>query len=112
MTAVRRPLESECTNTVIAAALTLGYHVHHCRPALAAGGWRTPIQGRPGFPDLIIVGHGKVIVAELKRKPNRIEPAQQAWLDAFAAAGITPHVVWVPEGQQSFIDLLTTEARS
>jgi hypothetical protein len=47
-----------------------------------------------------------VRVVELKRKPNKVEPAQQAWHDALAAAGINTEVVWVPEGQATFIESL------
>lgn len=110
-----RPREAECQATIVAAALTLGYLVHAERPARSERGWRTPVQGSPGFPDLVIAGHGRVIVAELKRPGNRVEPAQQAWLDALSFAGVDARVVWVPDGQQSFIDELAgiaAEARA
>lgn len=51
----------------------------------------------PGFPDLVL-GKGGVIrwVAELKLVGKRPTKDQQAWLDAFAAAGI-PADVWTPD---------------
>lgn len=99
-----RATEAECVNTIIAGAKMLGYIVHHCRPALAANGrWHTPIQGTAGFPDLVIAGHGHVLVVEAKRRPRKVDPAQQKWLDELGRAGVTTGVVWCPEGVDAFL---------
>lgn len=99
-----RPSEADCQATIIAAAQTLGYLVHAERPARHNNAWATPIAGDAGFPDLAILGHGHLAFVELKRKPNKIEPAQRRWLDAL---GADPHVfvmvIWVPEQLDSFI---------
>lgn len=98
-----RATEAQCEDAIIGAARLLGYRVHAERPARQARGWATAIKGDAGWPDLVLVGHGHLIVVELKRKPNRVEPAQQAWHDALARAGVDCRVVWVPEGMDAFL---------
>ena len=110
MTALARPTETECERTIIAAAHMLGYLVHGSRPATSQKGWRTPLKGDPGFPDLVITGHNRCFIIELKRKPNRLEPAQLAWIDALHDAGVDVATWWVPEQQQQLIDMLTEYA--
>jgi len=105
-----RPTEAECQRTIIEAAMTLGYRVHHSRPAQSGKGWRTPIAGHAGFPDLVIVGHRHAFFIELKRKPNKLDDAQQGWLDALQEAGLAAGVWWVPEEQQTLIDSLQRAA--
>lgn len=97
------PTEAECQKTIIEAARTLGYLVHHTRPAQTGRGWRTPIQGDRGFPDLVIAGHGRLFVVELKRKPNRVGVEQMEWIAELERAGIYSSVVWVPDGMHAFI---------
>ena len=41
----------------------------------------------PGFPDLLLIRRGVLIVAELKSPAGKTTPAQDAWLDDFRAAG-------------------------
>ena len=103
-----RASELECEHTIIAACRVLGYRVHGERAAFSPGRRRfsTPIKGDAGWPDLIICGHGHVLAVELKRHPNRIEPEQAQWLHELRRAGVSAEVVWVPEGLQSFLNLL------
>lgn len=105
-----RATEAECQQTIVEAAKLLGWRVHATRTAQTAKGWRTPVQGHRGFPDLVLACHGRLLFVELKRKPNRVEPEQQAWLDTLSHAGADVHVVWVPEGMQAFIDALAVKA--
>jgi hypothetical protein len=37
-----------------------------------------------GFPDLVLVRAGQLVVAELKTETGRVHPEQQTWLDALA----------------------------
>jgi hypothetical protein len=37
-------------------------------------------RSEPGFPDLVICGHGRVIFAEVKRKGGYYTDAQRRWL--------------------------------
>jgi hypothetical protein len=103
--------ELDCERTIIAAAKILGYRVHGERTAWSRGKFSTPIKGDPGWPDLLIAGHGHLFAVELKRHPNKVTDEQEAWLDELQRAGIWSGVVWVPEGQQAFIDFLATQAQ-
>lgn len=101
-----RPSERECQATIIEAAQRLGYLVHAERPARASKGWSTPIEGDAGWPDLVIAGHGRLFVRELKRRPNQVTDMQWAWLDRLAAADIDANVLYVPDAQETFIGWL------
>lgn len=100
-----RPSELQCERTIIEAARIAGWRIHGERTAIRQSGrYSTPIKGHPGFPDLILVRDGELLAVELKRKPNRVEAGQQAWLDALGEVpGVTAIVVWVPEQQDAFI---------
>lgn len=100
-----RPSELQCERTIIEAARIAGWRIHGERTAIRQSGrYSTPIKGDAGFPDLILVRDGELLAVELKRKPNRVETGQQAWLDALGhVAGVTAIVVWVPEQQDAFI---------
>lgn len=94
---IRQTTEADFLRQVIDVAHVFGYRVAHFRPAWSARGYRTPVQGDGvGFPDLVLVGRGTVVVAELKREaaPDPAGP-QAEWLDAFRAAGIRAYV-WRP----------------
>lgn len=102
------PLEDDCEDTIIAAATRGGWLVHAERKSRSNKGWRTAIKGHAGFPDLILISpdHRTIIVAELKRKPNKVEPRQWTWLDAFSdfawwwghdATGLISCVWWTSE---------------
>ncbi len=83
--------------------------VHAERPAtMQSGRWATPIQGDAGWPDLVLLHplHRVLWFVELKREPNKVEPAQQRWLDelsrsTFGQCGV--RVLWVPEELDEFI---------
>lgn len=105
-----RPTEAACQATIIEAARLHGWLVHAERPARTATGWRTAIQGDPGFPDLVLARDGVVLVVELKRRPNKPTDAQWGWLTAFQRAGIAAHLVYVPEDMDAFIDELARRA--
>ena len=100
-------LESEYTSTIIEAAQRLGYLACHFRPARTARGWRTSLEGTPGFPDLVVVGYGRIWFIELKRQPNKPSGEQLLWLERLAEAGMNAFVAYVPEHLQSIIDDLT-----
>lgn len=101
MTAVkpRRATELQCQSTIVAAAIRGGWRVHAERTSLTASGrYATAIQGHRGFPDLVLAHPTRgVVIVELKRKPNKVEDEQQAWLDALLDDGLCVMVWWVPE---------------
>jgi hypothetical protein len=92
----RSVTEADFLGQVIELAHLYGWRVAHFRPAYTARGWRTPVQADgAGFPDLVMVGRGRVIAAELKRQQGKTTPDQLAWLAAFTDAGIQAFV-WQP----------------
>ncbi len=91
MPRVAKPTEAGFTKTVLQFAKLHGWKVHHGRPALTAKGWRTPVMGDVGFPDIVLARAGRVLFAELKVGKNKPTHEQALWL---AACG---GVVWRPE---------------
>jgi hypothetical protein len=107
-----RALERDCQATVVEAAHLLGYRVLAIRPALTRQQrWQSPIQGDAGYPDLTLVHPtAGVLFVELKRGPNKLEPAQAAWGEALIAAGAVWRLVWVPEDLDRFCQELADRA--
>jgi hypothetical protein len=88
--------EREFQDQVIQLAHLFKWRVAHFRPAMTTQGWRTPVQADgAGFPDLLMTRGTRVVVAELKRELAKTSQDQEAWLAAFAAAGVRA-VVWRP----------------
>lgn len=71
--------EAEFQRAVIALAKSRGWMVHHTRPARTARGWRTPVEGDAGFPDLVLARGGTVWIVELKAEQGTWTKEQQAW---------------------------------
>ena len=94
---------------IVEAARWAGWLVHHCRPARRAdGGWSTPIQGTPGFPDLILAHPRarRLLCVELKRPGRALTSEQSDWFAALAAAGALPRKLVVPDEYEAFLDEL------
>lgn len=104
-----RASEADCQETIVAAAKAAGWRVHAERAAASsAGRWSTPIQGHRGFPDLFLVHQTRgIVVVELKRRPNTVEPDQREWLLQLRAAGLQVCVWWVPEQLREALDFIT-----
>jgi hypothetical protein len=56
---------------------------------------RTKPPFRRGFPDLVIVGPGGAVFAELKCADDTVSPEQRGWLGRLTGAGLTA-VIWEP----------------
>lgn len=89
---------------VIDLAHLLGWTVAHFRPAKTSKGWRTPVAADgKGFPDLVLVGHDKVMFRELKAIGGRLSDDQEAW-----GAALTTHgadwAVWTPNDWPRIIE--------
>lgn len=86
--------EADLQNAVIELAYLRGWRVTHFRPAkVRESQWVTPIQGHPGFPDLVLARDGVVLIAELKRVSGRVSPMQKLW--ALHLGGI--YRLWTPQ---------------
>jgi len=94
----RLPLsERDFQEQIIQLAKLHGWMVHAERSARTKDGWRTAIQGDPGFPDLVLAREGVVIYAELKSEKGKVAAGQQAWRWALGAGRLKANVyVWRP----------------
>lgn len=94
--------EDDLADLVIKLAKILGWQVVHIRPARTEHGWRTPYQGDPGLPDIILAKRGRVIMAELKVGRNKPTLEQRAWLTAAGHNGY----LWYPEDRDMIKTIL------
>lgn len=91
------PTEDEFLRQVLALAKLHGWRRAHFRPARTALGWRTAVSGDgAGFPDLVLLRGKRQVIAELKARRKKPEPAQHEWLAAFDLVGAEVYV-WFPE---------------
>lgn len=97
--------ESDWTTWVIDTARWHGWRAFHARAARTATGWRTPMQGDPGFPDVCLARRGTVIFAELKTQRGRVAPDQRAWLDALGERA----EVWRPADRAAVLEVLSAQ---
>ena len=75
--------EEDFQDRILKTAELYGWRCIHHRPARRTdGGWRTAMQGHPGFPDLVLARDGVVIVAELKSARGQPTADQWLWLEA------------------------------
>ena len=80
--------EADLQQAVIDLARTFAWRVAHFRPARTQHGWRTPVAADgAGWPDLTLVGNGRVMFVELKSDVGKLTEDQEAWRDALVAAG-------------------------
>lgn len=91
----RQPTEDSFTRMILTVAALHGWRRHHGRPGRAAGGWRTPVAGDVGFPDLVLVKPGRLILAELK-VTTTTTPDQRLWLELFRTVPGVEVYEWRP----------------
>jgi len=75
--------EAQLQDAIIELAQRLGWRAHAERPAWSAKGYRTPIQGDAGFPDLVLARLPRLVLIECKSETGRLSPEQQAWKAEF-----------------------------
>jgi len=83
------PTEAEMMRAILEAAKVLHWRVAHFRAARTVHGWRTPVEGDPGFPDAVLVHPrtGRCWFVELKARRGRLTAEQERWGFDLAAAG-------------------------
>ena len=99
--------EKEWQARVVDLAKVMGWRFAHFRPAQTARGWRTAMEGMPGFPDLVLVRAGRVIFAELKAGKNKPGPEQVEWINQLAAVPGVDAYVWWPQDWDQVVEALT-----
>lgn len=98
----RAMTEAELQRAVIAWAKVRGWLVMHTRTAFSKGKFSTPIQGDPGFPDLVLARAGTVLFVELKREKGTLTVEQQSWGRALGGmSATTPWFCWRPSDWSS-----------
>ena len=97
--------EDDFQSRIIETAQLHGWRVAHFRAARTSRGWRTPVQGDAGFPDLVLARRGALIVAELKSDTGRVAPDQRAWLDQLGGHGR----LWWPRDWPAVLAEITTK---
>jgi VRR-NUC domain len=90
-----RVSERDFEQTVTDALTLFGWRWCHFRPARTQRGWRTPLSGSPGFPDIVAVRGDRILYVELKAANGKLRDEQQAWLSNLGAAGADCHC-WRP----------------
>jgi hypothetical protein len=71
--------ERQLQDAIVEAATRLGwlpYHTYDSR------------RSEAGFPDLVLVRDGVILVYELKTETGRMRPMQREWLDALDGATV------------------------
>lgn len=99
--------ERQFQQQVIELARLLGYRVAHFRPALRQSGrWATPVAADgAGFPDLVLVGRGRILFIELKSQRGQLTPAQKLWRDALLSANAEWYC-WRPSDWDDIVKIL------
>lgn len=79
--AVLPQTEEQFVDSVIELAQRCGWKATHFRPAKTERGWRTPLQGDKGWPDITVARDGVVHFWEAKRSPKEVPTVEQSeWL--------------------------------
>lgn len=99
--------EADYVDRIIDTAHAHGWLAYHSRPARTARGWRTPMQGDKGAPDLVLARNGHVLLVEVKTNLGKLRPEQRAWI---AAAG-NHGQVWRPRDWHDVEHILRTYGR-
>jgi VRR-NUC domain-containing protein len=89
--------ERELQDAVVDMATLLGWRVAHQRPGRTVNGWRTPIQGHAGFPDLVLLRPPRLMFVELKGTRGKVDPQQALWLNGLAHVPHVQQFVWTPK---------------
>lgn len=102
--------ENEFQNNIIELAQLKGFTVAHFRTVRVQRKdgsvyYCTPVQSQAkGFPDLVLLKEGRMIVAELKSDKGKTSPEQDKWLDLFCTVSET--YVWRPKQWDNIVEVL------
>lgn len=73
--------EAEFVTWIINVAQGYGWLVCHFRPARTSKGYRTALQGYPGFPDIVLARKGVVLFIEAKMERGKLSVYQKRWIE-------------------------------
>lgn len=100
--------EADWQSRIVDTAMLHGWRVAHFRAARTSKGWRTPVVGHIGLPDLILARGGVVVLAELKAERGKLGPGQPEWLDALGVHGR----LWRPSNWPAVLAELSAHQRA
>ena len=89
--------EKDFQQTVIELAQICGYLVYHTHDSR---------RSAAGFPDLVLVGKGRVIFAELKTERGRLRRDQVKWLQSLGACRGVECYEWRPHDWNQIVRIL------
>lgn len=77
------------------------------------GGWlqfhdNDSRRNRAGFPDLVLVRAGELIIVELKAEKGRVRPDQTLWLEALSQVEFISTGILRPSNADNFVKRLTS----
>lgn len=96
--------EEQFKARVMAYAQLRQWRICHYRPARTTSGWRTPLEGHRGAPDLILARDGRVLLVELKSEKGGMRPGQVEW---GMAIGPEHYRLWRPSDWDEIVDELS-----
>lgn len=82
------PTEAEIQSTILETAIATNWMVCHFRPARTSSGWRTPVEGHTGFPDLVCARDGHILTLEIKGPRGVLSHEQALWQQHLGAGRI------------------------
>lgn len=98
--------EAQLQQTILERAGQLGYLRHHdWQTGRKPWGRRHVRLTDEGYPDILLVGHGRIIAVECKKQDGRLSAAQQRWRQELLLAGCLTWVVR-PSNLDAFLDWL------
>jgi hypothetical protein len=88
--------EKQLEATVVELARWRGWLVFHP--------W-TSVRSAAGWPDIVALRAERIVIAELKSERGKTTQAQEAWLEAWRAAGAEVHL-WRPSDLRDIEEVL------
>lgn len=89
--------EKEFQAAVVDLAKANGWIVHH---------HQISHRSEPGWPDLVLIRNGKLLIRELKREKKKETPEQLVWLAALRSCGVDS-ATWRPSNWPDIVKELT-----
>ena len=88
--------EADFQAAVVELAMWRGWRVHAERPARTSKGWRTPVQGDVGYPDITLCRPPRLIHAELKSQHGVMGDNQLLWREVLMGVPGVEYYLWRP----------------
>ena len=104
--------EKELLQFVVELARVHGFLVYHqidTGRCVKCGNPNFSKRIGPGFPDLVIAGHGRVLIVELKSEKGPTRPEQKEWGEVLRK-GPAEYYFWRPSDMDTLTQILATNS--